>query len=700
MSLDDELLLDLSSITGESHPVRKYEDDLCYAGTGVVLGNGAWLMATHTGRNTFLGRTISMVRGSERKAGAQNANAHYVDEYNVAVRSLGTCILVTLMAIVTPIVLGQYRASWSMFSPEPIRLIVGMGIVTIRLSPTSMVMTHRACGSAELLEHGCIVQSTEAAESFAGIKILCCDKTGTITGNRLSQLEPLCLSCDPDTLILTASLCCAPEKNNLNPLDRAVMRALKQFPQARANVDRHRLLDFQPFDGESRTTRALVQSPSGEQFLCVVGAPKPLLELCLDGSMEEAGIEESYIESARDCARRGYRALGVARKRENMAWELLGLLPFHDPPRGDTSDALNLASQLSVSIRLLTGDAVTIAKTFCESIGIDSANVLDASLTIDKPTLNTEEIDSIVSARAYSEVDLSSKAKILETLQNHGNFVAMTGDGSNEATYLRKADCGIAVDGAAELAQSASDVVFNKPGLWYIVQAIQTSRQIFQQSHNYIVQRTVLLLNVLSMMLWHYFVCGEVFDLRSLILTTQVSDFIMSICRVSSLEVPFSQEPVRWSYKCLLREILPLTVTINIGSLFCMLTFTKQVRYIPSSPVQVGTSAQNLRGTRRQVLTLYILLSDQLMSCLTHTDGRFWTYSQNRKALSYILCFDLLVMLFYNLGWAGEDCQLSVITICYIWIVCVITISAAAAFRYLTYRGRLITRLERGKKEA
>lgn len=686
ISLDEDLFVDESTITGETNLVAKTQGSLCYTSTLVTYGS-AFLIAAQTGKNSFIGRTISLVQGL--KSRAPNAVPRQMAQYNAFLRRFGMSVLAP---IIVSVLLSRLIGSKQLSFQHTVKLFISMSIVAVKFLPKASVSTYRALGASQLLQHGCIAQSHAAVEALAGIDVICCDKTGTITENRLTLLEPYCVSSDSTALILTASLCCTPERSRLDSIERAVRKALKHFPQARASVDRYGVLDFQPFDADTRTTRALVQSPHGEQVLCASGAPKAILDLCFQWGSDKLNIQESYKDAARDYARRGLRAIGVARRRENERWELLGLLPMHDPCRVDSLAAVRLVQKLSVSFRLFTGDAAVIATQLCESIGMDSADVLNASFEDEESMLNPEQVKAILAAKIYAEVGPETKGKILEALQNHDYLVAIGGDGTLDAPSLRNADCGIAVDGSTETAQSASDVVFNKPGLWHIIQALQMSRQIFQQSHNCVIRRAVLTINVFFIILWCHFVEVEAFCLHLLILATNVSDMIEIVYRTSCQDVAFSSQPVRWSFRRISREVIPLAVTTVAGSIACMLMLNSQPAFSSSTRADLGKYQGQTLSIRSQVSTLYILLSDHLMSCLINSDGRFWMYPQNLKVLRLQLGFDMILMIACNRGWAGQNCHLSTTMMCWIVVILIGASSIAACLRHISHEGQLIAR--------
>ena len=674
--------MDQSSITGEDDPVEKKHGDTCYIGSGVVRGD-AYLMVVGTAYQTFVGRTSSMIENPipERQSPKRGAIPRHVSEYHGVLRSIGGTVCALSLA---PISVNWIFGSPARFSHQILELAVGLAIVAIPTSLNIIVPAYQGRGAVRLSEDGGLVQRQLAdVESLARIGTLCCDKTGTITESRLTLLEPYCISCDPEDLILTACLSSSPDKQNLDPIEQAMAKALEQYPQARANLDRYKVLEWQPFDVETKRTQSSVESPLGERILCVKSAPTALLETCLQDRPETEDIKESYISMLKDFAGRGIRCLAIARRLENDKWELLGLAPLYDPPRSDVASAVRVAKALGVSVKICTGDAAETSKSLVESIGT-GADIIDAeSIDVGKENLTSEIAARIESADAYAGLGPVHKEKIVRALQSRGHLIAATGDGVEDVPTLRRADCGIAVARAAEKVQSASDLVFHEnPGLSPIVRAIQTSRQTFQQVHNYIVYRTSLSLHLMSVMLWYFAAYTEVLNVRLLILDTHISDVVALALTSDNANTPFSKNPQRWSFRKLLADVMPLAIILAAGSWLSVLA-------IPDPRASL-VDFQKISASRSQVLFLHIVLSDHWMWFLTHTNGRFWAHTQNWRVLWSLLCMGLLATLLCVVGWTGQGHGISVVAASWTWLISFGTFCVAASLRCMLFDSQLL----------
>ena len=211
-------------------------------------------------------------------------------------------------------------------------------------------------------------------------------------------------------------------------------------------------------------------------------------------------VKPAVDKAVNDFAARGFRALGVARADGDGKWQFLGVLPLFDPPRDDAKSTVATAAQMGVKIKMVTGDALAIAKETAKTLGMGT-NILDGATLGDSKTKETAAVTkSIEEADGFAQVFPEHKFHIVDVLQKHGHIVGMTGDGVNDAPALKKADCGIAVSGATDAARAAAAIVLVAPGLSVIIDAIKESRKIFQRMNSYAMYRIAETLRVLLFM--------------------------------------------------------------------------------------------------------------------------------------------------------------------------------------------------------
>jgi H+-transporting ATPase len=323
------------------------------------------------------------------------------------------------------------------------------------------------------------------------VDVLCADKTGTLTQNKLTLGDPFCLDkVTADQLILAGAL--ASRAENGDTIDLAVLGGLKD----KGALKPYQVTHFQPFDPVHKRTEATVKAADGGTFKVTKGAPQVIQGLAAN----TGAVKDAVDKAVNDFAAKGFRALGVARADRDGKWQFLGVLPLFDPPRDDAKSTVATARKMGVTIKMVTGDALAIARETAKVLGMGT-NILDGATLGDAKTDETAAVArSIEQADGFAQVFPEHKFHIVDVLQKHGHLVGMTGDGVNDAPALKKADCGIAVSGATDAARAAAAIVLMTPGLSVIIDAIKESRKIFQRMNSYAMYRIAETLRVLLFM--------------------------------------------------------------------------------------------------------------------------------------------------------------------------------------------------------
>lgn len=290
-----------------------------------------------------------------------------------------------------------------------------------------------------------------------------------MTANQLSIREPyVAEGIDINWMFAVAALASSHNVRSLDPIDKVTILAVNQYPKAKEILQQGwKTESFTPFDPVSKRIVSVV-SLDGEKYTCTKGAPKAVLQLT-QCSEETARL---YREKATEFAHRGFRSLGVAVQKEGGEWSLLGMMPMFDPPREDTASTIAEAQNLGIKVKMLTGDATAIAKETCKMLALGT-KVYNSERLISGGINDAIAGKLVEKADGFAEVFPEHKYQVVDMLQERGHLTAMTGDGVNDAPSLKKADCGIAVEGASEAAQSASDIVFLEPGLSTIIDSIK-----------------------------------------------------------------------------------------------------------------------------------------------------------------------------------------------------------------------------------
>ena len=473
----DPIEVDQSALTGESLPATRKSGEAIFSGSIVRQGEiGALVYAT--GANTYFGRTAELVQGAQT-----------VSHFQRAVLKIGNYLIILAVVLVATII------AFALFRGDPILTTLQFALVlTVAAIPVAMptvLSVTMAVGARLLAMKKAIVTRLEAIEELAGVDVLCADKTGTLTQNRLTLGTPFSVDrITAEQVIFDAAL--ASRADNNDTIDLAVLGGLKNDQTLKSYKVGH----FQPFDPVHKRTEAAITGPDGKAFKVTKGAPQVILGL----SANAAEVKPAVDKAVDEFAARGFRSLGVARAEADGKWQFLGVLPLFDPPREDAKSTIATAQHMGVKVKMVTGDALAIARETAKTLGMGT-NILDASSLGDEKKQTTMAVaKAIEKADGFAQVFPEHKFNIVADLQKCGHIVGMTGDGVNDAPALKKADCGIAVSGATDAARAAAAIVLMTPGLSVIIDAIKESRRIFQRMNSYAIYRIAETLRVLLFM--------------------------------------------------------------------------------------------------------------------------------------------------------------------------------------------------------
>jgi H+-transporting ATPase len=582
-----EISVDQSALTGESLPKSCKTGDAVFSGSIVRRGEiGALVYAT--GGKTYFGKTAELVKTPVT-----------VSHFQKAVLKIGNYLIMLAMVLVAAIIAaGIYRG-------EPILTTLQFALVlTVAAIPVAMptvLSVTMAVGARLLAKKQAIVSKLVAIEELAGVDVLCADKTGTLTQNKLTLGDPFCLDkITAEQVILAGAL--ASRTENDDTIDLAVLGGLKDKQALKPFQVTH----FQPFDPVHKRTEATVKAADGSIFKVTKGAPQVILGL----SANAAAVKEAFDKAVNDFAARGYRALGVARADGDGKWQLLGVLPLFDPPREDAKATVATAAQMGVKIKMVTGDALAIARETAKTLGMGT-NILDGGNLGDSKTDETAATTkSIEDADGFAQVFPEHKFHIVDVLQKHGHIVGMTGDGVNDAPALKKADCGIAVSGATDAARAAAAIVLTTPGLSVIIDAIKESRQIFQRMNSYAIYRIaetlrVLFFMTLAILVFNFYPLTAVM----IVMLALLNDG--AILSIAYDNVHYRNSPEAWNMRTV------LSVSTVLGLLGVIAAFG--LFYIAESVFHLD------RPHIQTLMYLKLSVAGHLTIFLTRTRGPFWS---------------------------------------------------------------------------
>ncbi|HEY9722280.1 MAG TPA: plasma-membrane proton-efflux P-type ATPase [Oscillatoriaceae cyanobacterium] len=576
------LTLDQSALTGESLPVSRGMGEVAYSGAVVKQGEADALVYA-TGEASFFGRATHLV-----------ATTRNVSHLQRTVLTIGNYLIVSAVALVVVILaVGLWRGD------DRVMLLEFALVLTVAAIPVAMptvLSVSMAVGARNLARKQAIVTRLTAIEELAGLDVLCTDKTGTLTQNRLTLGTPFSSAGSREDLLRAAAF--ASRAEDQDPIDLAVLQNSPPLPPGA------QVIEFVPFDPVRKRTEAEVELADGARFRVTKGAPQVVLALCAPAESVR-GSADAAID---DFARRGYRSLGVARRDEG-AWQFLGVLPLFDPPREDARQTLAEARRMGLDVKMVTGDQVPIAREIAAKLDLGT-RILDAD-DLERLSREPRELDSAVAAAdGFAQVFPEHKYRIVAALQKAGHLVGMTGDGVNDAPALKKADAGVAVAGATDAARAAAAIVLLAPGLSVLIDAIVESRRIFQRMQSYAQYRIVetvrvLLLMTLSILAFNFYPVTAVM----IVLLAILNDG--AILTIAYDRVAPSPQPERWKIGRLLAIATLIGLTGVIAS-FGLFYLAEVVFRLP-------------RDTIQTLMYLKLSVAGHLTIFVTRTRGAFWS---------------------------------------------------------------------------
>ncbi len=584
----DPLEVDQSALTGESLPATRKAGDAVFSGSIVRQGEiGALVYAT--GDKTYFGKTAELVQG-----------AHTVSHFQRAVLKIGNYLIILAVALVTVIIITAVVRGDPLLTTLQFALVLTVAAIPVAM-PTVLSVT-MAVGARLLAKRQAVVSRLVAIEELAGVDVLCADKTGTLTQNKLTLGDPFSVNNVPaDQIILAAALASRADDNDT--IDRAVLGGLKDGVDG---LHGYEVAHFTPFDPVHKRTEAAVKTADGKTFKTAKGAPQVILELSANSDQVKVAVEKAIHEFAA----RGFRSLGVARADGNGPWQFLGVLPLFDPPRDDAKATVATARQMGVKVKMVTGDQLAIAQETAKKLGMGTA-ILDARDLGDVKRQETSKVsDTIEKADGFAQVFPEHKFHIVDVLQRRGHIVGMTGDGVNDAPALKKADCGIAVSGATDAARAAAAIVLMTPGLSVIIEAIKESRKIFQRMNSYAIYRIaetlrVLLFMTLAILVFNFFPLTAVM----IVMLALLNDG--AILSIAYDKVRYKDQPEAWNMRVVL-GISTLLGVFGVAAAFGLFYLGERVFHLDRAHIQT-------------LMYLKLSVAGHLTIFLTRTRGPFWS---------------------------------------------------------------------------
>ncbi|WWC71061.1 plasma-membrane proton-efflux P-type ATPase [Kwoniella pini CBS 10737] len=625
-----DVSMDQAALTGESLPVSKKLGDECFSGSTCKQGEVEATVIS-TGPNTFFGRAATLVGQDNDQTGHLQMVLARIGSFCLV--SIGIFVLLEIL-ILYPRFHYSYRRGLNSI------LVLLIGGIPIAM-PTVLSVT-LAVGAQQLAKHKAIVTRITAIEELAGVTILCSDKTGTLTTNKLT-IDKENVKCyskwDVEGVCLLAAY--ASRTENQDAIDGCVVGTLPDPASARSGIE---LLDFKPFNPVDKRTEITYRDnmDGGKLKRATKGMTGIIIEICSRNKTSE--LEDQLEADVEEFARRGLRALAVAYEDvtgdahdgQGNGFELVGLLSIFDPPRSDTKQTIDDAMALGVKVKMVTGDQLAIAKETGRRLGLGD-HMYPAKVIKDGPEAGGKHAnldEMIMDADGFAGVFPEHKFEIVKRIQALGHLCAMTGDGANDAPALSRANVGIAVEGATDAARGAADIVLTEPGLSTIVHAIYGSRVIFQRMRNYAIYACAVTIRIVVCFAIMSFIWQFDFPSFMVLIIAVLNDG--TIMTLSLDRVLPSTTPDSWD----LAEVFAYGIGYGLylsASTIALFAIMHSTNFFENKfSVEAIKETNDPRG--HMVIYLQVAIISQALIFVTRSHGPSWT---ERPSIALMLAFCL-----------------------------------------------------------
>ena len=611
--VDGSLGLDQSVLTGESGIVDKLPAEIAFSGSAVKRGEATGTVDA-TGAKTYFGKTVSLLDMAKPKL--------HMEEVTVKVaRQLAILVLASLLIVFVYAVLTGFDLT------VLLPLAGVLLIASVPVAMPTMFTVNMALGSVALAKQGVLVTRLSATEDAATMDVLCADKTGTITMNKLFVEEEVPLSGfgEGDVLLYGAL---ASKEANQDPIDIAFLTAATQ---ASLPLDAYSQTEFVPFDPKTRMTEATI-SKAGEIFFVGKGSFDTICSAC-NVPEEEAKTMQKLAE---ELSAKGLRVIAVAKGAHRSRLQFVGLAGIADRIREDSRKILDQIRGLGVEVKMLTGDSLPIAKNIAQQIGLGK-NVTTMSKIQEDETKATPIDSTIEDSHGIAQIYPEDKFSIVKTLQRIGHVVGMTGDGVNDAPALAQAEVGIAVKNATDIAKDSASAVLTVDGLGGIIAMIKTSRTIYQRIYSWALMMVARKLHIAG------FIVVMLFLTHSLMLSITGTVLLLFLGDFVSMSI--STDNVRSSLK---PDTFDMRRLFGVsGSLGVLMTIESAIFAVPA------LSYFGLIGNVEKIYTFgfaYLNLSGVFTLMIVRERNHFWNSRPSRFLSITVLAEVLFVIAISVLG--------------------------------------------------
>jgi len=606
-----------SALTGESLEAEKKPKEVIYSGSIVSRGEASGIIVL-SGINTYFGRTIQLVQIARPRLHIEGIISKVVKWLLIIVAVLlSVAFVASLLQGINPLEI------------LPLMLVLLLGAIPVALP--AMFTVSMALGSLELVKKGVLVTRLSAPDDAARMDILCVDKTGTITMNKMSVAKLVPLNGYSENEILLYGALASQEANH-DSIDMAFINAAKQKNLLSSSFVQK---TFTPFDLKTRRTEAIVKNEKKE-FQVMKGSFSVLAQVCGLDDNDKADLETKIDELAKD----GYRTLAVAKAQIKNKPKLVGLVALHDPPRPDSKKLIAELRNLGVSVKMLTGDALPIAKEIARAVGIGDRIAKASELKELAKSNPLKAAELAEKSDGFAEVYPEDKYLIVKDFQAKGHIVGMTGDGVNDAPALKQAEVGTAVSNATDVAKGAASIVMTDEGLTDIIEPIKIGRMMFQRINTWILNKiTRTVLKTCFVVLAFLLVGKFVISVSAMLIMIFMTDFV---------KISLSTDNVRWSKKPSIWDINGLVkVSVVLGLIMVVEAFG--LLYVGLNYFNLAVDNGALSTFSFEILFFFAMFS----IIVVREKGHFWDSAPSKILFSILLADMALGVVLSTFGLLG-----------------------------------------------
>jgi Mg2+-importing ATPase len=609
-----DLFVNQSALTGESFPVEKTPeplkaksatitawDNYVFLGTSIVSGI-ATALVMKTGSFTEYGKIAKKLASREPET-----------DFERGLRRFGFLI----MEVTFFLVLFVFMINATVVKRDPLESLLFALALAVGLTPELLPMiisVNLSQGALAMSKRGVITKRLASIQNFGSMDVLCTDKTGTLTENRITLVSHVDVDGNDDEKVLLYSFLNSSFQTGLkSPLDEAILR------RKEVTKEGYEKIDEVPFDFTRKRVSVVVEHLR-QRFFISKGAPEEISKVCsycethddvlvdLSSSLQQR-IERKY----NDLSAQGYRVLAVAYKKvreEKIVYSVkdesdmvfLGFVAFLDPPKETASESVQLLRKAGIQLKILTGDNELVTKKICDQLGFEIKRMVGGNEILQ---MDDDALGRVVEeANIFTRVTPAQKDRIMNALKKNGHVVGFLGDGINDAPSLKTADVSISVDNAADVAKESADIILSRTDLTVLEEGVLDGRKTFGNTMKYIMMGTSSNFgNMFSVAGASVFIPFLPMLPTQILLNNLLYDLSEVTIPTDDVDPEVSQRAQRWDMSFIRRFMVVLG---PVSSIFDFLTFFIMLSLFPSNQPLFRT-AWFLESICTQTLVIFVI---------------------------------------------------------------------------------------------